>query len=74
MPVDIDALKYLSLTRKGYSPDKASEMVFNERLDQYTRELEIKKLKVDHEGLDAHNKRMENGFRLFGKYYQNLWD
>jgi hypothetical protein len=35
---------------------------------------QIKKLKVDHEGLDAHNKRMENGFRLFGKYYQGLWD
>ena len=35
---------------------------------------QIKKLKVDHKGLDAHNKRMENGFRLFGKYYQGLWD
>ena len=35
---------------------------------------QIKKLKVDHEGLDVHNKRMENGFRLFGKYYQGLWD
>jgi len=21
-----------------------------------------------------HDKRMQNGFRLFGKYYQNLWD
>ena len=23
---------------------------------------------------EKHNKRMQNGFRLFGKYYQNLWD
>ena len=22
----------------------------------------------------AHEKRMKNSFRLFGKYYQNLWD
>jgi len=34
----------------------------------------IKKLKVDREGLEAHQKRKANGFRLFGKYYQNLWD
>ena len=23
---------------------------------------------------DAHQKRMTNGFKLFGKYYENLWD
>ena len=23
---------------------------------------------------EKHDKRMQNGFRLFGKYYQNLWD
>ena len=34
----------------------------------------MKKLKVDHEGLEAHQKRKANGFRLFGRYYQNLWD
>ena len=34
----------------------------------------ISKIKVDHEGLDAHQKRKANGFRLFGRYYQNLWD
>jgi hypothetical protein len=33
-----------------------------------------KKLKVDREGLDAHNKRIDNGLRLFGKYYRSLWD
>lgn len=37
-------------------------------------EVSVKKLKVDREGLDAHNKRIENGLRLFGKYYRSLWD
>jgi hypothetical protein len=30
--------------------------------------------KVDRKGLDAYYARMRNGFLLFGKYYQNLWD
>jgi hypothetical protein len=34
----------------------------------------ISKLKLDTEGLEAHQKRKANGFRLFGRYYQNLWD
>lgn len=29
--------------------------------------------KRDYEGMQAHSARMENGFRLFGKYYQGLW-
>ena len=28
----------------------------------------------DREGQKAHQERMTNGFRLFGKYYENLWD
>jgi hypothetical protein len=28
----------------------------------------------DPEGRKAHQERMSNGFRLFGKYYENLWD
>jgi len=34
----------------------------------------FKKLKVDHEGLEKHHDRIQNGLRLFGKYYQCLWD
>jgi hypothetical protein len=34
----------------------------------------ISKVKVDNAGLEAHQKRKANGFRLFGRYYQNLWD
>jgi hypothetical protein len=29
---------------------------------------------VDYEGMKCYNERIQNGFRLFGKYYQNLWD
>jgi len=35
---------------------------------------QIGQIKVDRENLDAHQKRKTNGFRLFGKYYQSLWD
>ena len=31
-------------------------------------------LKYDWEGMKKHQERMTNGFKLFGKYYQNLWD
>ena len=31
-------------------------------------------LYLDSEGRKSHQKRMTNGFRLFGKYYENLWD
>lgn len=34
----------------------------------------VAKLQVDREGLAAHQARKANGFRLFGKYYQALWD
>jgi len=35
---------------------------------------QISQIKIDHLGLEAHQKRKANGFRLFGKYYQGLWD
>jgi hypothetical protein len=28
----------------------------------------------DHESMKAHNDRIKNGLRLFGKYYRGLWD
>ena len=30
--------------------------------------------KWDSEGVKAHQERMTNGFRLFGKYFESLWD
>ena len=35
--------------------------------------VDYKNLKFDREGLGKHSERMQNGYRLFGKYYQNLW-
>tara|TARA_B110000858_G_scaffold89449_1_gene103389 strand:+ start:57 stop:599 length:543 start_codon:yes stop_codon:yes gene_type:complete len=29
---------------------------------------------VDRKGIKAHQKRITNGFRLFGKYYEGLWN
>jgi hypothetical protein len=34
----------------------------------------VKRIKVDSEGLKAWQARKSNGFRLFGKYYECLWD
>ena len=31
-------------------------------------------LKIDVEGMKVYQERISNGFRLFGKYYENLWD
>lgn len=34
---------------------------------------QISKIKIDKEGLTAYNDRLQNGCRLFGKYFQALW-
>ena len=39
-----------------------------------TLDKQFTKVKVDKEGLEAFEKRKQNAFRLFGKYYQALWD
>ena len=33
-----------------------------------------KNIKIDTVGLQAHNERIDNGLRLFGKYFRTLWD
>lgn len=35
---------------------------------------QIGQIKVDRAALEAHEKRKANAFKLFGKYYQSLWD
>lgn len=35
---------------------------------------QIKSIKVNREGLEAHQKRVQNGFRLLGKYWTAMWD
>jgi hypothetical protein len=43
--------------------DGMYEMIFNN--DNY---------KVDYAGIESHQKRITNGLRLFGRYFQGLWD
>lgn len=31
-------------------------------------------LEIDQKGMKAYQERISNGFRLFGKYYEGLWD
>jgi len=35
---------------------------------------QIQDTKLDHEGLKKYQNRVSNGTRLFGKYFQSLWD
>ena len=56
-----------------------SESVFfthppEEEAAKMTFEQQLGAMKIDQAGLDAHAARKQNGFRLFGKYYQALWD
>lgn len=37
-------------------------------------QTQMNQIKTDRDGLEAHQKRKQNGFRLFGKYFQSLWD
>jgi hypothetical protein len=37
-------------------------------------EDQIKAIKCDYDALNAHHDRVQNGCKLFGKYFQNLWD
>jgi hypothetical protein len=47
---------------------------YGTKVENESFENSIKRIKVDHEGLNAHNNRIQNGLRLFGKYYRGLWD
>ena len=44
----------------------------NDPNDDFT--IQVSKIKVDKKGLKAHHDRINNGLRLFGKYYRALWD
>ena len=39
-----------------------------------TETFGLKLIWEDREGSKAHQERMTNGFKLFGKYYENLWN
>jgi len=63
-----------NLTEKGWD-DILDEMIwaFEQKCrDDWMRDYDYNKW--DSDGATAHQKRMTNGFKLFGKYYENLWD
>ena len=35
---------------------------------------QVAQMKCDYEGLQKHHERIENGTKLFGIFFQNLWD
>lgn len=45
----------------------------NDNADKFSEKMGIELVWEDREGSKAHQERMSNGFRLFGKYYENLW-
>ena len=47
---------------------------YGTKVENESFENSIKRIKVDHDGLNSHNDRIQNGLRLFGKYYRSLWD
>ena len=54
--------------------DDESEYYDRSECEGLSFEDSIGKLKVDREGLQKHWDRKRNGYRLFGKYYEALWD
>ena len=56
----------------AYGKPDGSKTNHKEWFDDMTKAQS--KLKVNWKGLKEHQKRKANGFRLFGIYYQNLWD
>lgn len=57
--------------------DKSEEKFFDDaKWDPKEKDFNknLHKIKIDQVGLKAHHDRKANGFRLFGKYYQGLWD
>ena len=57
--------------------DYESESKFYDRSDVNEEDdlmTQVRSIKIDREGLEAHQKRVQNGFRLLGCYWTNLWD
>ena len=46
---------------------------FEQHLTEWDYEIYYKDGQWDHEGRDKHQARIDNGLRLFGKYYNGLW-
>ena len=54
--------------------DDESEFYDHSAVDNTSLKSWIATVKIDREGLQQYHDRIQNGCRLFGKYFQNLWD
>ena len=54
--------------------DDWAEQYYGEWIEDETKMFGGHHINVDDEGRQKHQERMSNGFRLFGKYYESLWD
>ena len=82
-PIILPMLVQLKETTHGHPAD-LTEQEWDDILDEMIWAFEQKCRddwmedydynKWDQEGANAHQERMTNGFRLFGTYFENLWD
>lgn len=69
-------LKEMTWTFKQLADDNQGEDKFydHSRVDHKKGiQEQIDALEVDRVGLEQHNARINNGLRLFGKYFRSLW-
>ena len=76
-------LKQLKETKHGY-PSELTEELWNEHLDEMIYAFDCKAnkdevymrfdIKTERDAMEKEQERISNGFRLFGKYYESLWD
>lgn len=71
-PTQLEVVRYREEGKTDKNFFKRWDYVIDEMI--WAFEQIINDDNVDLEGLDDHNKRIENGTRLFGKYYRSLWD
>jgi len=61
-------IKWVPVDRDGNEVPKGDHKFF--KMDKGPKDT----FKCDYEGMKAQHDKMKNGFRLFGKYYEGLWD
>lgn len=69
MNVDWEQQFYSGDSELSSTPSKVDE---NGKIVEYTL-LSVGNVKIDRKGIKQYQKRIDNGLRLFGKYYQCLW-
>jgi hypothetical protein len=53
---------------------KYEDIPVDDKSEDFSERLGLKLVWEDNEGREKHQERMSNGFRLFGVYFENLWD